>query len=180
MRTLLSLLAAALIVTALFGTIYVVAQQIERLGANDAPQRLASQVANELDFGHPVAELSLGHVDISESDAAFFDVYNTRGVPSAGTGYLHGGLAHFPTGPLQAAIANGSNRVTWQDASGRRFATVEWKAGDRVVVAGQSLTPTEERINSIGLIVLLAWAGSIAVLIAVGVIIWKLAGTRTP
>ena len=40
--------ATAVIVTALLATLYVVMQQSERQGADDAPGRLASQIAAQL------------------------------------------------------------------------------------------------------------------------------------
>lgn len=44
-KSLVAAVAAVLLTAAVFGTIYLVAQTIERQGADDAPDRLASQVA---------------------------------------------------------------------------------------------------------------------------------------
>src|SRR3954467_13677818 len=138
--------AIAVIVTALFASLYLVMQQIERQGADDAPARLASQVASQLS-GSAADASAADDVDLAVSDAAFFVVYDAAGRPVSGTGQLDGALATVPAGVLDQARRTGSNHVTWQTADGRRFATVEQRAGDSVVLAGQSLAPTENRVT---------------------------------
>ena len=60
----------------------------------------------------------------------------------------------------------GSDAVTWQPEPGLRMAVVARPAPGRVVVAGQSLTPFEDR-DRLGLLFLAAgWLGSIVVLAA--------------
>src|SRR4051812_33018533 len=133
--------AIALIVTALFASLYLVMQQIERQGADDAPARLASQVASQLSGSADAS--AADDVDLAVSDAAFFVVYDAAHRPVSGTGQADGALATVPAGVLDQARRTGSNHVTWQTADGRRFATVEQRVGDSVVLAGQSLAPTE-------------------------------------
>jgi hypothetical protein len=146
--------AIAVIVTALFAALYLVMQQIERQGADDAPGRLASQLSD----GSSVDDSATDQVDLASSDAVFYVVYDRSDRPVAGTGRLDGSLATPPAGVLDQARRAGSNHVTWQLGDGRRFATVERRAGDRIVLAGQSLAPTEARIDRIGLLILAAWA----------------------
>jgi len=148
--------AIAVIVTTLFAGLYLVMQQIERQGADDAPGRLASQIASQLSDGSSVS--ATDQVDLATSDAAFYLVYDRSDHPVAGTGRLDGSLATPPAGVLDQAGRAGANHVTWQLGDGRRFATVERRAGDSVVLAGQSLAPTEARIDRIGLLILAAWA----------------------
>ena len=105
-------------------------------------------------------------VDLATSDAAFFVVYDVGNHPVAGTGRLDGSLPTPPSGVLDAARRSGTNHVTWQTSGRRRFATVERRAGDRVVLAGQSLEPTEARIDQLGLLILLSWACVLAVIVA--------------
>ena len=154
--------AIALIVTALFASIYLVMQQIERQGADDAPARLASQVASQPASG---GATSTDDVDLAVSDAAFFVVYDGADRPVTGTGRLNGALAAIPHGVLDRARRGGSNHVTWQASDGRRFATVEQQAGDSVVLAGQSLAPTEKRIDQLGLLILVAWLCVLALVV---------------
>jgi len=149
--------AIAVIVTALFAGLYLVMQQIERQGADDAPGRLASQIASQLSDGSSVDDSATDQVNLASSDAVFSVVYDRSDRPVAGTGWLDGSLATPPAGVLDQARRTGSNHVTWQLGDGRRFATVERRAGDSVVLAGQSLAPTEARIDRLGLLILAAW-----------------------
>ena len=164
MNILVRWVAAAVIATGLLGTLYVVMQQSERQGADDTPQRIASQVAAQLSQSTPVTTSE--RVDLAVSDAAFFVVYDTGNHPVAGTGRLGGTLPTPPAGVLDAARRAGANHVTWQTPDGRRFATVERRAGDEVVLAGQSLTPTEARVDQLGLLVLVSWVCVLAVIVA--------------
>ena len=159
--------AIAVIVTALFGTVYLVMQQIERQGADDAPGRLASQVASQLSSGggSAAAGSSADDVDLAVSNAAFYIVYDAKDRPVSGTGRLNGDLATIPPGVLDQARRQGANHVSWQLADGRRFATVEQRVGDAVVLGGQSLAPTEGRIDQVGMLILIAWACVLALVV---------------
>jgi hypothetical protein len=155
-------LVGAFVLSALIAGMYLTAQNIERSGADDAGQRLASQVASSQD---PAADVP--RVDLAKSLAPFFVVYDVAGNPTSGSGYLDGVLASVPKGVITTAVAQGSDRVSWQPRVGLRFAVIAIADGDRVVLAGQSLKPSEDRIARLGLLLLLGWAGSIVVL-AVG------------
>jgi hypothetical protein len=81
-------------------------------------------------------------------------------------------LPSVPTGVLDAARRSPEgDSVTWQPMPGLRFATVEIAAGTRVVLVGQSLAPTEARIDSIGLLVVAGWLGTI-LLVVIGFLLW--------
>jgi hypothetical protein len=160
-------LAALIVVTILFGTIYVVAQQLDRLGANDDPLRLASQVAAELREGQTTTVDAQPHVDLSRSLAPFVVVEDAQGRASDGSGFLKGSLISLPSGVLASAAKSGQDNVTWQPASGLRFATVTLRVGDQFVSAGQSLKPSEDRDGKFRLLVGLGWLVSILVLAAV-------------
>jgi hypothetical protein len=153
-------LAAVAVATILFGTIYVVAQQVERLGANDGPLRLASQVASELRAGQTATLDAQPHVDLTRSLATFVVVEDAQGRATAGSGFLRGSLVSLPTGVLGNAAKSGEDDVTWQPAHGLRFATVTVKVGDQFVSAGQSLKPSEDRDAKLQLLVALGWFGS--------------------
>ena len=158
MRQLMAVLLAVVLTVGLFGTIYVVAQQLERQGADDVPQRLASQVAAELRTGSTETVDGAPAVDLGRSLAPFVEVVTRSGEVSHGTAMLDGVSPALPSGVLAAARREGSDAVTWQPRAGLRFATVELAVGSRVVVAGQSLAPNESRTEGIGLLILIAWA----------------------
>ncbi|TXN32472.1 hypothetical protein [Lacisediminihabitans profunda] len=179
MRRVLPWLAGAVVLTALFGSLYIALQQGERLGADDAPARLASQVASELRGGYRSA-LSPRTVDLSSSLAAFVIVYDSGDRPVSGNGELDGRLASVPRGVLDDTRRDRSvHHVTWQPGPGLRFSTVEVAVGQRVVLAGQSLAPTEARIDSLGLLIAAGWAGTM-VLGAAFWLLWWLFGRWEP
>jgi len=148
----------------------VVAQQLDRLSANDAPLRLASQVAAELREGQMTTLKTQPHVDLSRSLATFVVVEDAEGQPSAGSGFLTGSLVSLPTGVLAAAARSGQDDVTWQPTPALRFATVTLKVGDQFVSAGQSLKPTEDRDATVQLLVASGWL--VSMLILGGVWFW--------
>jgi hypothetical protein len=161
----------AVIMTGLLVTLFVVAQQIERQGADDAPERLASQVAAQLSQGaDPADAATTPDVDLATSDAVFVVVYDSADRPVAGTGRLDGTLPHLPKGVLDSARHSGGDRVTWRTPDGRRFATVEIRSGAEVVLGGQSLGPVESRIDRLGWLILVAWA-AIVVVMAIGFLV---------
>jgi hypothetical protein len=157
-------IAAIVVATILFGTIYVVAQQLDRLSANDAPLRLASQVASELREGQMTTMDTQPHVDLSRSLAAFVVVEDAQGSATSGSGFLKGELVSLPTGVLANAAKSGQDDVTWQPQVGLRFATVTLKVGDQFVTAGQSLAPDEARDGTVQLLVGFGWLVSMLVL----------------
>ena len=166
-------LAAIIVTTILFGTIYVVAQQLDRLGANDAPLRLASQVAAELREGQTTTVDAQPHVDLSRSLAPFVVVEDAQGRASDGSGFLKGTLVSLPSGVLASAAKSGRDNVTWQPAPGLRFATVTLRVGNQFVSAGQSLQPSEVRDGTIRLLVGFGWLVSMLVLAAVWLLLWR-------
>ena len=163
-------IAAIVVVTVLFGTIYVVAQQLDRLSANDAPLRLASQVLAELREGQKSTLDAQPHVDLARSLAVFVVVEDAQGRSSDGSGFLRGSLVSLPTGVLASAARSGKDDVTWQPSAGLRFATVTLKVGNQFVSAGQSLRPSEDRDGTFRLLVGLGWLA--AMLILGGVWFW--------
>ena len=146
----------------MFGTIFVVAQQVERQGADDAPQRLASQVAAEVRVGTTSTVDDAPGVDLGHSLAPFVVVVDASDSVAQGTASLEGAPLAIPRGVLQTARRSGSDAVTWEARDDLRFALVEIAVGSRVVVAGQSLAPSESRTDRLGLLVLIAWLGTSA------------------
>ena len=167
-------LAAIVVATVLFGTIYVVAQQLDRQGANEAPLRLASQVAAELREGQTTTVDAQPHVDLSRSLAVFVVVEDAQGSATSGSGFLKGALVSLPTGVLANAARTGQDDVTWQPAPGLRFATVTLKVGDQFVTAGQSLKPSEDRDGNIQLLVGFGWLVSMLVLGGTWFWLWRI------
>ncbi len=168
-------LIGVVVATITLGTVYVVAQQLDRQAADQAGAQLASQVASELSTGSSATIDALPRVDLAASLAAFVVVYDGSGHPISGNGYLDGQLAAPPSGVISTAASDGSNHVTWQPRPGLRFATVEVRSGDRIVMGAQSLIPTEQRTDRLGLLVALAWLGTMFAIGLIALAFWWVA-----
>jgi hypothetical protein len=169
-HALLIWLMPMVVATIVFGTIYVVTQQLDRLSANDAPLRLASQVAAELREGQSATIDAQPHVDLERSLAPFVVVENEQGVATAGSGFLRNTLVSLPTGVLSSAAKSGQDDVTWQPEQNLRFATVTLKVGDQFVSAGASLAPSDGRQGTFQLLVGFGWL--LALLVIGGTRFW--------
>ena len=167
-------MVGAFVLTAAFAAIFVTGQQLERMGADDAGQRLAAEVASSLPDGSESGPTT--HEDLGSSLQPFFVVYDSSGHPRFGTGYLNGSLATVPPGVLQAA-ASAPNKVTWQPQPGLRFATVSIRAGSETVLAGQSLAPSEARTDRMLPLLAVGWFVCIVAL-AAGAALHLLLGRR--
>jgi hypothetical protein len=165
MRRYIPWIGALGILIVLTGMTYGVMQQIERQGADDSPLRLATQVSSDLARGRSTTIDRLPRVDLSNSFAPFVVVFGVDGKPTSGNGYLHGALASPPSGVISTARKAGQVSVTWQPSTGLRFATVSIKSSDRVVMAGQSLAPSEHRTENIGTVVAAGGLGCVIILV---------------
>jgi hypothetical protein len=163
-QTLVRWLAPIAVTSIIFGTIYVVTQQLDRLSANDGPLRLASQVAAEVREGQSTTVNAQPHVDLERSLAPFVVVENSQGSATAGSGFLKNRLVSLPTGVLSNAARTGRDDVTWEPESGLRFATVTLKVDDQFVSAGQSLAPSEDRDNTFRELIGFGWLASMVVI----------------
>ena len=129
----------------MFGTFYLVTQQTLRAGANDPQIQLAIDEANALNAGQTPDQTLGGRVDIDKSLAPFTIVYNAKGQPIAGSGYLGTSLPTVPFGTLSAADHQTYHAVTWQPQRGVRIAAVTVKANGYYVLTGRSLQLVEQR-----------------------------------
>ena len=176
MLTVIRALVAAMLVTLVFGTVYVAAQQIERQGANDTPQRLGSQIASELTGGESVTLRSLPKVDLATSLASFAVVVDSHDHDVTGNATLDGTLAAPPNGVIdEARRSHDPVMVTWSPTPTLRFATVSQATSDgRVIVTGQSLLPSETRTDRLGLLIAVAWIVTLAAAVLAVVLIDRL------
>lgn len=166
-RLIAAWLPFAIVITALSGLVYVVAQQSYRMGANDIPTQVGEDAAAAMGKGlSPAAVVGSGTVDIAASLSPFVGVFDGDGVLVASSARLDGRTPVPPKGVLAAARTGGVNKVTWQPKPGVRIASVAVLApgdGGNVVFAGQSLREAETHIGQLGQLVGL---GALATLIA--------------
>ncbi|GHO46586.1 hypothetical protein [Ktedonospora formicarum] len=171
-------LLAALIVTALSGLIYVVAQQGLRQGANDPQIQLAEDTANRLAQGQTAQQvIPTEKVDIAHSLATYLIVYDRDGKAVASSAQLNGKIPTVPSGIIANAHLNGEDRITWQPQPGVRSAivVVPIQGGNQgFVLAGRSLREVEMRTENLFQLTLLSWGGTLLItLIACVLLFWR-------
>ncbi|HEU0080963.1 MAG TPA: hypothetical protein VFQ72_02985 [Candidatus Paceibacterota bacterium] len=164
-----------LVVTVVFGTIYVVAQQSIRLAANDPQAQIAGDMALLLESGAKLSDIeaqifALRKVDVAASLSPFVGIYDEQGRPLSTSGYLDGQQVAVPGGTLASAAKTGRAEITLQPQKGVRIAAAmrpfdqsAYGQGSGWVVSGKSLAPAEERIGKVGLLVLIGWLVSVCV-----------------
>lgn len=163
MKRLIPWLVSLVVVSLLFGSVYVSLQQIGRMSDEDVP---AALVLAQLNAPNPQALSSERPVDLAKGPGTFVNVYRTDGTPVAGSGTLSGSVPRLPQGVIESTVRTGQDRVTWQPQVGIRYAIVARAARDTVVVAGQNLQPSETRDTRVLLFLGLGWLGSVLVIAA--------------
>jgi hypothetical protein len=162
MQRIIVWLASVIIVTLIFGSIYVTLQQFGRRAVNAAPAAAAAVRVQQPGSG-PTAVPPL---ELTADSGVFVMVFGTDNKPTSSTVALHGELPVIPAGVLETARSLGSDTVTWQPEPGLRMAVVARQAPGGVVVAGQSLTPFEDSDRMSQLFLGAGWLGSMVVLAA--------------
>ena len=158
--------------TALCLLVYLSAQQTGRQLANDPQIQIARDTRAALASGQPVSSLiPQTQTDLATSLSPFITAVADDGSIIASSGRLHGQPRSVPDGVLKSVKANGEERVTWQPEPGVRMASVVIQnpgASGGFIIVGRSLRETEERIQKLGSLLFLGWAGTlIGVLILV-------------
>ncbi|OGM98150.1 MAG: hypothetical protein A2735_00380 [Candidatus Yanofskybacteria bacterium RIFCSPHIGHO2_01_FULL_41_21] len=143
------------------GLVYVVVQQNFRANANDPQIQLVEDLVEQLSAGRTVESINTSAgVDMAQSLSLFLFIYDETGKMVVGTGKLDGQYPTLPDGVLERAKEVGENRITWEPQSGLRFALVIIPfSGDQsgFVAIGRSLREVEQRIDMLGLQVLVVW-----------------------
>ena len=136
-------LGVQLILIIIFGTMYGVAQQAQRLDGNNPQIQLAEDAASALNHGIKPDYLVAGLVDPRTSLAPFLVIYDTKGQPVVGSGYLNAHLPVAPIGILEAAKGHDYHAITWQPKADVRIAAVTVAANNYYVLSGRSLREVE-------------------------------------
>ena len=145
MKRLIYLLAAALLVSGVYFTIYAAVQHALRIGANDPQIQLAEDTAARLGQGRPAIDPSGDAVDVATSLAPFLIVYDPSGQVVASSAQLAGRTPPLPAGVLRDATPGHEDRLTWQPQPGVRLASVVVATPQGYVLAGRSLREVERR-----------------------------------
>lgn len=139
-----------------------VGQQAARAAIDDGPRALVEQSRGLLASGVSAADVAAGPtVELTSGNPPFVIVYDDQHHVLASSAQQSGSVPDLPPGVLDDAVARGEDRVTWQPTPSIREAVVAspWQTtrSHGVVVAGTSLTATENRTRQLGLWVWLAW-----------------------
>ena len=165
LRAVIAFLPLAVLATGLAGTVYLVAQQGLRLGADSPQLQLAEDAGRALDAGaSPSTVTGPATVDVARSLASFVVVFRPDDKPLAWSGQLDGVAPAPPTGVLDHAAIGTPNRVTWQPRAGVRLATVTVRWSGGTVLAGRSLREVEQLEDQALLLVAAGWGATLTAL----------------
>jgi sensor histidine kinase regulating citrate/malate metabolism len=156
----LDYLLLVIIITLMFGVIYVTVQQSYRNSANDPQIQIARDIQVRLRQGKPVENFLADTIDIAQSLSTFIALYNASGKPIRSSGNLGGKMPELPAGVFDFAKAHGEHQVTWQPRSEVRMAMVIIRSNSSpvgFVAAGRSLQEVEVREQNLMTVVFFGW-----------------------
>ncbi|MBA2250902.1 MAG: hypothetical protein H0W12_12015 [Chitinophagaceae bacterium] len=148
------------IVTVIMGLIYVTVQQTYRTSANDPQVQMARDMSTKLLQSKSVDAYFTDTVDVAQSLAPFYVLYDASGKPIRSTGYLDGQMYSVPMGVFETVKKSGEQQVTCQPRKSIRMAMVIERTNTgpvAYVAAGRSLKMAEERISILTTTVFIAW-----------------------
>jgi hypothetical protein len=146
---------------------FIVVQQQIRGAANHPQVEMAREAAGELNAGaNPQSVVKGAPVDIASSSDTYLIVVGSNGALLASSAQLEGSAVSPPSGVFAYVRDHGEDTISWQPAAGVRSAIVVDSFHGGYVVAGRSLTGTEEAESALGIWAIFGWAA--AVLLAGG------------
>jgi hypothetical protein len=148
----------AFLATGLCALVYLGIQQTLRQDANNPQVTTVEDTASQL-AGHSIQDIEAptDTIDIAQSLADYFVIYDATGHPIMGDGYLDGSLPNLPPGVFTFTAIHGEDRFTWQPRPGVRQAVVIKKAADGFAMSGRSLREVEFQESRIGFYALATW-----------------------
>lgn len=176
----------AVVLTGVFGCIYLADQQNYRQSFNDPQIQMAEDAALRLaQGGTPADVVPRGEpmVDLQKSLALWIGIYDSSGKSLESSGVLTGAPPQPPLGLFddttwtfeKVYVVNGmkETHVTWQSRYDTRQALVIVHAGDTFVVVGRNMRVMEDRVVDIGQKLLFGWAfTNFATLVTIGALLF--------
>jgi len=159
--------ASMVVVTIIFGTIYGVVQQDQRLGADSPQLEMAQNVRSKLEQGVSLPNaVPAEPVQVASSLSPFVIVYGKDGKVMAYNGQLGIAPPTLPEGVLDNASPTKTHRLTWQPTDTTRIAAVitQTNDGKYYVLSGRNLVEVERIENRTLLLCLFGWVISVGVL----------------
>jgi hypothetical protein len=156
------LLSGLLTVAAVVGSIVV--QQQLRGAANHPQVEMARQAAGKLNAGaNPQSVVNGAPVDIGSSSDTYLIVVDSNGALLASSAQLDRRAVIPPSGVFTYVRDHGEDTISWQPAAGVRSAIVVDSYHGGYVVAGRSLSGTEQAENALGVWAIFGWAAAVIV-----------------
>lgn len=156
------LLSGLVTVATFVGFIFV--QQQLRGAANHPQVEMAREAAGKLNAGaNPQSLVSGGPVDIASSSDTYLIVVDSNGALLASSAQLHGSAVIRPSGVFAYVRDHGEDTISWQPAAGVRSAIVVDSYHGGYVVAGRSLSGTEQAESALGVWAIFGWAAAMLV-----------------
>jgi hypothetical protein len=141
---------------------FIVVQQQLRSSANHPQVEMARAAAGKLNAGATPQSVATGApVDIASSPDTYLIVVDSKGGLLASTAQLEGKPAIPPWGVFAYVRDHGEDKISWQPAVGVRSAIVVDSFQGGYVVAGRSLTGTEQAESALGNWAILGWAAAL-------------------
>jgi hypothetical protein len=165
MKKTLATLVSLIVVTIIFGTIYISEEQSQRLAANDPQIQIVEDSAAALNTGAIPADIANGKIKMDSSLSPFLIIYDKAGKVVSGNGYLNDKVPVVPIGVLTNSKEKTYNYVTWQPQSGVRIAAVAVTANNYYVLSGRSLTEVEVREQKMLTFSIMGWICSVVVIL---------------
>ena len=158
-RTIRAYLVVLIVITCIFGAIYVSVQQNYRQSANDPQIQLSEDIARELSIGLIPLYPPYLQTNVQKSLSAFVIVYNEDLQVITSTADISN-IQNPPKGVFDFAKTHEQNRLTWQPNSNLRLATVVTHFSGKTsgyVLATRSLLEVEKRVDQLTEYLAAAW-----------------------
>lgn len=166
-RALAIFINLALIITAIFGIIYLVQQQNYRFNSYDPQGEVVGQVEAVIKEGVPLDSIvsEAEQINMGDSLSLFVMIFDANRQLVSSSAVIDGQAPTPPEGTFAYAKQHGENRFTWEPKPGVSIAAVLKAVDDKgFVLAGRSLKEVNSREAEMTKLVIIGWA--IAILLA--------------
>jgi hypothetical protein len=158
-----------LILTAVFGTIYIVSQQLNRQSFNMSPIDAVNEASYTLDRNLPLddfLQIYTFNTPVDKTSRTFIIIYDDKGKPLQSTAKLDDNTPNIPLEVLEGTpMAPSYKIITWMPRSGLRIAVAIQQVHQgnnlRYVLAGRNLKQSEQLNEYVLFLVAAAWMATV-------------------
>jgi sensor histidine kinase regulating citrate/malate metabolism len=147
--------------TLVLGAAYALTQQSTRLAVDDLPLATAQSVKHQLENSASASEVvPQTKTNLKEDSTVFVIVTDKSQQILASSAQINGKTPLPPKGVFDFTAVHSKDQITWAIGGARLAITVlnyDSPQNSGYIIAGQSLSQAEDRINTYGMIALVAW-----------------------